>query len=64
MVKNLPSKAGEVGSIPSQGPKIPHAMGELSWSNPTRKPACCNEDLEQPNKYLKKKTSHCIKINT
>ena len=26
MVKTLPSNAGGVGSIPSQGAKIPHAM--------------------------------------
>ena len=30
MVKNLPSNAGDVGSIPSQGTKIPHATGQLS----------------------------------
>ena len=27
MVKNLPPKAGEVGSIPGQRTKIPHAGG-------------------------------------
>ena len=30
MVKNLPSNAGDVGSIPGQGTKIPHAAGQLS----------------------------------
>ena len=30
MVKNPPFNAGDVGSIPSQGTKIPHAMGQLS----------------------------------
>ena len=40
------------GGFKGQGTKIPHAMGQLSWSNTTRKPACCNEDLEQPNKYF------------
>ena len=30
MVKNPPSNAGEVGSIPGQGTKIPQAMGPLS----------------------------------
>ena len=29
MVKNLPSNAGDVGSIPGQGTKIPHATGQL-----------------------------------
>ena len=30
MVKNLPSNAGGMGSIPSQGTKTPHATGQLS----------------------------------
>ena len=30
VVKNPPSKAGDVGSIPDQGKKIPHVMGQLS----------------------------------
>ena len=30
MVKNLPSNAGDVGSIPSRGTKIPRAVGQLS----------------------------------
>ena len=29
MVKNQPSNAGDVGSIPGQGTKVPHAMGQL-----------------------------------
>ena len=29
-VKNLPYNAGDVGSIPGQGTKIPHAAGQLS----------------------------------
>ena len=44
MVKNPPSKAGDVGSIPDQGKKIPHAMGQLSpWAvttDPARSRAC------------------------
>ena len=32
-VKNLPSNAGDVGLIPGQGTKIPHAAGQL-------KPVC------------------------
>ena len=32
VVKNLPTNAGEVGSIPGQGTKIPHAMEQLSLS--------------------------------
>ena len=30
MVKNLPSNAGDVGSIPGKRTKIPHATGQLS----------------------------------
>jgi len=35
VVKNLPSNAGEVVSVPGRGTKIPHARGQLS-------PACLN----------------------
>ena len=34
VVKNLPSNAGDVGSIPSGGTKIPYAMGQLSPCDP------------------------------
>ena len=30
MVKNPPCNAGDAGSIPGQGTKIPHAKGQLS----------------------------------
>ena len=30
VVKNLPYNAGDVGLIPGQGTKIPHAVGQLS----------------------------------
>ena len=30
MVKSLPHNAGNVGSIPGRGTKIPHAKGQLS----------------------------------
>ena len=30
MVKNSPSNAGDVGSIPGRGTKIPHAAGQQS----------------------------------
>ena len=30
MVKNLPSSAVDMGSIPSRGTKISHALGQLS----------------------------------
>ena len=30
VVENLPTNAGDEGSIPGQGTKIPHASGQLS----------------------------------
>ena len=30
IIKNLPSNAGDMGSIPGQGTKIPHTAGQLS----------------------------------
>ena len=36
MVKNLPANAGDAGSIPGLGTKIPHSMGQLSlFTTPT-----------------------------
>ena len=39
MVKNPPSIAGDAGSIPGWGTKIPHATGQLSLQTATTKPA-------------------------
>ena len=36
VVKNLPSNAGDSGSIPGQGTKIPHVVGQLSPHTTTR----------------------------
>ena len=61
VVKNLPSKAGDMGSTPGLGTKIPHGLGQLSPPAPqllspkttTReKPTHRNEDpvrATQPN---------------
>ena len=38
VVKNLPSNAGDAGSIPGQGTKIPHAVGQLSPRTATTEP--------------------------
>ena len=38
MVKNPPSNAGDVGLIPGQGTKIPHAAGQLSPHSSARAP--------------------------
>ena len=39
MVKNLPSNAGNTGSIPDQGTKIPPPKGPLSLLAATRRPS-------------------------
>ena len=39
VVRNLPS-AGEAGSIPGQGTKIPHTIGQLSLRDATTKSVC------------------------
>ena len=40
VVKNPPSNAGDLGSIPVWGTKIPHATGQLSPHTSTREPVC------------------------
>ena len=32
VIKNLPCNAGDMGSIPGGGTKIPHAMGNEAWA--------------------------------
>ena len=39
MVKNPPSNAEDMGLIPDQGTKIPHATGQLSLRAITAEPA-------------------------
>ena len=43
VVKNLPSNAGDVGSIPDQGTNIPHATGQLSPHTTTTELTRLNE---------------------
>ena len=38
VVKNPPSSAGDAGSIPGQGTKISHAVGQLSPRTATTEP--------------------------
>ena len=45
VVKNPPSSAGDAGSIPGQGTKIPHAAGQLS---PCHNYWACMPQLESP----------------
>ena len=41
VVKNLPSNAGDAGSSPGRGTKIPHAKGQLSLHTSTREALVC-----------------------
>ena len=40
MVKNPPSDAGDVGSIPGRGTKISHAVRQVSLSTAATEPMC------------------------
>ena len=50
MVKNLPSSLGEVGLMPGQGTKTPHAKGCLRLPNAATEPMhsrdCAREGLK------------------
>ena len=53
VVKNTPSNAGDVGLIPGQGHKIPHALGQLNLCTTTReKPLCHKERSHVPQLRL------------
>ena len=49
VVKNLPSNAGDAGSIPGQGTEIPHTAGQLRPHAATR---------ESPRTETKTQYSH------
>ena len=58
MVNNLPSKAGDMGSIPGEGTKIPHTQGATKpTGHRESSPWATTEDLhgQKLNKYLLKK---------
>ena len=42
MAKNLPANAGDMGSIPGLGTKIPHVAGQLNPCAITTEPVHCN----------------------
>ena len=42
MIKNLPYDAGDSGSMPGQGAKIPYAAGQLCPLAKTAEPVHCN----------------------
>ena len=65
MVKKLPAHAEDADSIPSQGTKIPHAIGQLSPRATTTKPMHHIEDpVQQKIKLKKKKGKEKIHCNT
>lgn len=47
VVKNSPSNAGELGSNPSGGTKIPHATGQLSLGTISTELACSRAHVPQ-----------------
>ena len=56
MVKNSPCNAGDVGSIPGQGTKIPHAKKQPSLSNAATEPSrsrAHGSQLEGPSATMK-----------
>ena len=61
VVKNLPSNARNMGSIPGRGTKVPHATGQLGLRATTRQPTRCNErkacmPQQRPSTAPKKQT--------
>ena len=47
MVKSPPSSAGDAGSIPGGGTRVPHATGQLSQRAATTEPACSRAHAPQ-----------------
>ena len=48
VVKNPPSNAGDMGSIPGRGTKIPHAMEQLSQNTTTAEPTHHYSRVHEP----------------
>ena len=57
MIKNLPCNAGDMGSIPDQGTKIPHPVEQLSLH--TTMIPHDNEDLSAVTKAQCSQSSFC-----
>ena len=47
-VKNLPCNAGDAGSIPDRGTKVPHAVGQLSLRATNSEPMHLNQRGSEP----------------
>ena len=61
VVKNPPSNAGDAGSIPGWGTKIPHAAGQLSLCATTTEPTRHNEREKNPHATTREKPTCCRK---
>ena len=59
MVKNLPSNAGDAGSIPGRGTKIPHATGQLNPCAATTEPVHSGARAPQLESQTREKPAHC-----
>ena len=64
VVKNLPSNAGDVGSNPGEGTKIPHGARQQSPRATNTEPTCSKTpvlQLEKPSSTATK--TQCSQIN-
>ena len=61
VVKNLPCNAGDTGSIPGQGTKIPHALGKLSQHAAITETACLEPMLWNKRSHHNETPTHCKK---
>ena len=55
LVKNPPADTGDMGLIPDQGTKIPHASGQLSPCTTTTEPMYLEPVLCNKRSHLKEK---------
>ena len=62
VIKNSPSNAGDVGSIPDEGTNILPAVGLLNLHAIMKNPKWCNQEQIQPwiDIKKKKKTHKCL----
>ena len=58
VVKNLPTHAGDIGSISVLGTKIPHAKGQLSPPARTTEPVCLEPVLRSKRSHRNEKLKH------
>ena len=60
VVKNLPSNAGDVGLIPGEGTKVPHAMGQLSPCTTPTELVCPSERAHVPQTTESMHSGVCV----